>query len=64
MEFGVLKAASVISKGIHNQESHLKVLTLRSFTNTPCKKQYSVIAFGILFVHLFSCFPLLRNLTS
>ena len=33
MEFGVLKVASVMSKSLHSQESHLRVLNVPSFTH-------------------------------
>ena len=33
MEFGVLKVASVISRSLHSQESHLRVHNVRRFTH-------------------------------
>ena len=43
MELGVLKVASVISKSLHSQESHLRVLNVRSFTHPVL---YSIAIFN------------------
>jgi len=43
MVFGVLKVASVISRSLHSQESHLRVL---KYVALPCWKQYGIIIFN------------------
>ena len=42
MEFGELKIASMISRSLHTQESHLRVLNVHSST---CPVLYTIIIF-------------------